>query len=423
MPTYIGVRHFGKIIVIDKKTGLPTGQILDNDPSNPHYIPDGDDSGLCGSYTTVWVGIDSTCISDPDTGNTGYLSYSTLQEVRTDTGIPTGIEKPNVEGEIDYIAPVYDTNTCPLRQKGWRGKESSATCLLDTFGQQTGYKAYSIIERYWIDNNTATGEEKNNTPGEIDYIAPVYDTNTCPLIRFTAWRAKENTSYCLQGPVDPPQNVPITFNIPYTRDPVVPNLLVFYKNGEQVGVYNYNSTGVITGFVEGDLLTVAESSYINSTPWAPNSKANLSITVNGTVIYNNDVSVQSLELQSYSFTIPIGTTSINVVSTGSSTATGYLTKGLNVNQIYNDGETNIRIDDSGEFALSTSVDYGTHIYDFNTKNNGVTVLTFTLQNLKNTNINYRIEGISSYVKTGTITANSSVVISDVPKGGVTIIYS
>ena len=97
MSTYQGIRHYGKIVVIDKKTGLPTGVVLENISSDPHYIPDAADPGLCGNYSTTWVGLNGTCSIDID-GNTGYLVYSDLQEIRIDTGLPTGLEKENIEG-------------------------------------------------------------------------------------------------------------------------------------------------------------------------------------------------------------------------------------------------------------------------------------------------------------------------------------
>lgn len=46
-------------------------------------------------------------------GNTGLKGYSTLEEYNTDTNLPTGTTKPNVDSDPDYIAPVSDTTTCP----------------------------------------------------------------------------------------------------------------------------------------------------------------------------------------------------------------------------------------------------------------------------------------------------------------------
>jgi hypothetical protein len=46
--------------------------------------------------------------------NTGYKAWSTLEEYFTDTGDATGITKPNVDTDPDYVAPVYDTTMCPV---------------------------------------------------------------------------------------------------------------------------------------------------------------------------------------------------------------------------------------------------------------------------------------------------------------------
>lgn len=46
--------------------------------------------------------------------NTGYKVYNTLEEYDTATGVATGNTKPNVDTDPDYVAPVYDTTTCPI---------------------------------------------------------------------------------------------------------------------------------------------------------------------------------------------------------------------------------------------------------------------------------------------------------------------
>jgi hypothetical protein len=46
-------------------------------------------------------------------GNTGEKGFNDLQEYNTTTNIPTGVTKPNVISDPDYIAPVSDTATCP----------------------------------------------------------------------------------------------------------------------------------------------------------------------------------------------------------------------------------------------------------------------------------------------------------------------
>lgn len=45
----------------------------------------------------------------------------------------------------------------------------------------TGFKAYTNLEQYYLDNGVATGITKPNTIGDPDYVAPVLDLTFCPL--------------------------------------------------------------------------------------------------------------------------------------------------------------------------------------------------------------------------------------------------
>lgn len=45
----------------------------------------------------------------------------------------------------------------------------------------TGFKAYTDLEQYYLDNGVATGVTKPNSPSDPDYIAPVLDLVFCPL--------------------------------------------------------------------------------------------------------------------------------------------------------------------------------------------------------------------------------------------------
>lgn len=45
---------------------------------------------------------------------TGFKTFATLEQYYTDTGLNTGVVKPNDPGDPDYIAPIYDTVACPL---------------------------------------------------------------------------------------------------------------------------------------------------------------------------------------------------------------------------------------------------------------------------------------------------------------------
>lgn len=53
---------------------------------------------------------------------TGKLKYALLEQYDLDTGIATGITKPNVIGDPDYIPP-QDSPLCPTRYSRWVGDE------------------------------------------------------------------------------------------------------------------------------------------------------------------------------------------------------------------------------------------------------------------------------------------------------------
>lgn len=44
----------------------------------------------------------------------------------------------------------------------------------------TGFKGWSLLEEYYVDNDMATGFVKPNVPGDPDYVAPVEDNDFCP---------------------------------------------------------------------------------------------------------------------------------------------------------------------------------------------------------------------------------------------------
>lgn len=46
--------------------------------------------------------------------NTGKKAYKTLEQYNVATGEATGVTKPNIDTDADYVAPVDDTGTCPI---------------------------------------------------------------------------------------------------------------------------------------------------------------------------------------------------------------------------------------------------------------------------------------------------------------------
>ena len=67
------------------------------------------------------------------------------------------------------------------RDTAWR----AITPFCITAGEDnTGYKGYTTLEEYYIDDNTATGTTKDNVDTDPDYVYPIHDTVTCAL---TPW--------------------------------------------------------------------------------------------------------------------------------------------------------------------------------------------------------------------------------------------
>jgi len=46
----------------------------------------------------------------------------------------------------------------------------------------TGYKGFSNLEEYYVDDNSLTGITKTNACYLPEYIAPIYDTVGCPVV-------------------------------------------------------------------------------------------------------------------------------------------------------------------------------------------------------------------------------------------------
>lgn len=141
-------------------------------------------------YPKIWKAAGGSC----EVVNgviTGKLTYTILEEIDTFTGNATGLTKPNVPSDPDYVAPVFDPVACPAL-KGWRPYLPSAYCVTNPDTSNTGYKGYSEIEEYYLgEGEVATGVRKPNDVGDPDYIAPVEDTDTCPVgITYTAVRTR-----------------------------------------------------------------------------------------------------------------------------------------------------------------------------------------------------------------------------------------
>lgn len=78
--------------------------------------------------------------------NTGIKVVLTLQQIDDNTGIPTGLTKPNIQGDPDYIAPYLDLVDCPI--------VASLLCPVDMIA--TGYTDGSAEFEFTLESDTTS---------------------------------------------------------------------------------------------------------------------------------------------------------------------------------------------------------------------------------------------------------------------------
>lgn len=67
------------------------------------------------------------------------------------------------------------------RVKAWRPKESSFVCSLNELGFRNGLKGWTVLEEYYVDDNTTTGQEKPNVETDANYASPITDLVNCSI--------------------------------------------------------------------------------------------------------------------------------------------------------------------------------------------------------------------------------------------------
>lgn len=112
--------------------------------------------------------------------NSGYKSFETLELYYKDNNSPTGIEKPNVITDPDYIAPVLDTvscapgvryynteksiyatrNNCPISYKGTSVK---VTAYPNQFASDISVADANIKALAWLEANAQTFANSSGT--------------------------------------------------------------------------------------------------------------------------------------------------------------------------------------------------------------------------------------------------------------------
>lgn len=225
-------------------------------------------------------------------------------------------------------------------------------------------------------------------------------------------------------------DVTVNYTMIFGADPTTANWNVIERTRNSVTTTIATIQNVTTGtlaagdFKEGDTITVYQGAY-SPNMWAPNSKVNLHVDVDAVEYYDGDVTTQS-GTQNASYVIADGVSVIDIVSTGSSTATGYITESLHVvNVLSVIGDLVIDISDNSEAGLGLDEIepvLGDSNYPFNVLGTTGT-LTVTIRNTSASAFDYTLNGEGGYTHSGSIGAGGDVTWADVTKGGLEVITS
>lgn len=242
----------------------------------------------------------------------------------------------------------------------------------------------------------------------------------------SAWSTAVNTTLTAGGISDTftvttraAEVVPVSYSVEYGLNPTTQNGLIFTKNGAEVSRYGSEGSGIISGiFYEGDVIGIRNYSYGSDFfPWEASSNVNLTIKEEGITRYNGNVTTQATELQSDSFTIADNTVDILAEATGSSLASGYITKTLTVAS--NSTLAKLQITDTTlpkEVLEITDTANGTTVYPYNLYVDGNT------QTLRVTNLS-AVTPFSVVVNGGSSTpipVSSFVDFTGITKDSITI---
>lgn len=218
--------------------------------------------------------------------------------------------------------------------------------------------------------------------------------------------------------------VPVNWQIIYGLNPVTPTALIIARNGVTTNTIQFEGSGTISNtYFEGDTIAIYQVAYA-AFKWAPDSNANLNIELDNVEVYDGDVTDQTpVNLQDYDFVIPDGSTSIDVVSTGSSDAEGYLTKTLSVDTELPNEEVRVKIDDdtTGTYTIDVEPNTGLSQYSFNIIDD-VDTLTVTVYNNSAVDIQVTVTGEGGYAPSPqVITPGNNYVFTNAPKGSIDVV--
>lgn len=177
----------------------------------------------------AWRATSSSCVLE-NGASTGYLEWMTLEEYDTYSGVATGLTKPNVLGDPDYVAPAVNHSECP--PQSILVINNTDTDLLDP------YRLFVDTDvEVWINGNmdyAVRGTDSISiqlTPGDTVELRQKSDTDNNP------WPVNSNSTFEVKkGSVV----------LHSSSDSVQKDLLATYTFVAQIGGYIANSLGVST---------------------------------------------------------------------------------------------------------------------------------------------------------------------------------
>ncbi|MBV7533765.1 hypothetical protein [Chitinophaga sp. sic0106] len=99
--------------------------------------------------------------------NTGKKHFALLVQYSATTGLPTGVLKPNVPGDPDYVEPVVDGVACPFTPI----QDTQFVINNYTSREQAGPVTYEVITGANMGTLQATESTSFAEPGENHYIS------------------------------------------------------------------------------------------------------------------------------------------------------------------------------------------------------------------------------------------------------------
>lgn len=303
------------------------------------------------------------------------------------TGLPQYV-KPNNTGDADYIPPVLDVESCGTPEITYFSTQKSASAQKNNCAPgSTGSTETIIVSAGSFTSTISQIDADNQAQAYADANSQSY--------------ANSNGT-CILNPVI----TTFTWSLIHGNNPGVWNGFRTLINGTENQRIDYESSGNFNGiFRQGQIINIRQFSYEFSFPWPPDSTARMIVTVNGDIVFDNTVSIQTTELQNYTVNSDETTTSIDVQLIGNSTVSNYYSKAVTTNNAFAQDIVHTRIydDTDGEFKLDVKQQPGDdHVFPFN-----VVGTTGTLHaDITN---NHTTESVNCSIYDGIITHNFTIL--------------